>query len=241
MVFYLCDLCDFETEKKTAFATHCERKKHLKNLEKQKESTIKCTRCNFRFLNEDQLNNHKERNSLYFTNPMLKHRKCNDFTCSLCTLQFSNVKLLKQHQMNCDGISKFAGNIKQTTLDKKYKRLDNMKQHLLETGQVPHSKQINNIIETIIKPKENFLEKSLNQEEEYEEEYEIYPETDYYHDYEFIAGDEWEVQEADPTARFYKRFFEKEIIKYKNEDYIIDRLFNCYDKNNEIIGGFMDI
>ena len=229
MVFYLCEICNFETEKKTAFTTHCVRKKHLKNLEKQKESTIKCNRCNFTFLNEEQLTNHKERNNLYFTNNMFRHRKCNDFSCGLCNLEFSHVKLLKQHQTNCTGASKFANNIKQKTIDKNKKKFECMKQHFIETGQTPATIKI-----------KNFLEKSLEKNQE-EEEDEVYPEEDYYHDYDFIHEDEWEIQQPDPTSKFYNRFFEKETIKYKNKTYIIDRLFNCYNKNNEIIGGFIDI
>jgi hypothetical protein len=234
MVFYLCELCNFETQKKTAYTTHCSRNKHLKNLEKQNESNIKCNRCNFTFLNEDQLTSHKERNSLYFTNHMFKHRKCNDFSCSLCNLQFSDVKILKQHQTNCSGVSKFAGNIKQKTIDKNKKKFEDIKQHFIETQRTPASIKINNTIKTIVK--ENKEEEDIEEEEDL-----VYPEEDYYHDYEFIDEHEWEVQQPDPTSKFYNRFFEKETIKYKNKTYIIDRLFNCYNKNNEIIGGFVDI
>ena len=62
MVFYFCDICDFETEGKALYKRHILTGKHSKRCEVVKDSKFICDRCNYKFISQEQLDEHCKRN-----------------------------------------------------------------------------------------------------------------------------------------------------------------------------------
>lgn len=219
---YLCEICNFSSHIKTCLARHVQSKKHIRNKELAEKSVIKCNRCNYKFINQEQLDKHIENNKIFFDFPnKFKQRKCNDFECTLCHIKHYGYRAWQTHQVNCTGQSKFSSNLTLKTIKQRKDKFQQLKQHMVETGNTSYQVQINKLNETIG---------------------DTYPEDDYYHDYKFIKEEDWIIQEVDPDSRFFDKYQkERNKIYYKNKSFIIDLLHNAYDKENNIIGGFEEL
>jgi len=223
MVFYFCDICNFETENKALYKRHCKTNKHDKLCKIADELDICCKRCNIKFISEEQLDNHTKRNKLFIEMPYMQHRKCNDFVCIQCNIGCRSCDDLITHQSKCSGISKYANNLKVETQKKRINCLEKQKQFILET-------EGNGLTTNIEKIKEKVA--FLGDD---------YPEDDYYHDYDFVNVDDWQIQYPDDDSMFFDKIMNvRNKIQYREKNYIIDGKLNAYDADDLCIGGFVE-
>ena len=213
---YNCEVCEYSGNGKTQYDRHIKTGKHMKRCKLAEECEIECDRCSACFLTESQLEKHKESNSVFYDNPALAHRECNDFVCNLCDLSFNFSKALVNHQSHCDGKSKFTSYMKPETLEKKRIELEKIKLHNLETGCANESLD-----------RLTFFIKTG-----------IYPDDDYYH--KSYLDTDLEKEEADPESMFYIKIIKKETVYYKNKEYKTDGLNNAFDEYGKFIGLFVD-
>ena len=67
----------------------------------------------------------------------------------------------------------------------------------------------------------------------------IYEENDYYHDFEYIKLEDWEIQYPDEDSMFYDKILaQRNHIVFRDRPFIIDGMNNAYNHNDEVIGGF---
>mgnify|MGYP000088191648 FL=1 len=223
MVYYFCDLCDFTTINKTDYKRHITRKKHLANekiLNDPDTPDISCKRCNTKFISEDNLKSHIERNRKLVK---MTQRACNDFACRLCKYSCKNSDELFQHQVECVSISKYHCS-SGAAAEKRAEKLKNIKAFMNETGGLPASMDIERI-----KEKVGFLADD-------------YPQDDYYHDYDFVNVDDWQIQYPDDDSMFFDKIMNvRNKIQYREKNYIIDGKLNAYDADDLCIGGFVEV
>ena len=223
MVYYFCDICDFETCNKTDYKRHITRKKHLLREKEVESSDFICKRCNYKFISQEQVDKHYKRNEVFIKMPHMKHRQCNDFVCSGCQYACMSSNELNKHQVNCFSSSKYH-NPSSDQMEKRAKKLNKLKQLMVETGGKPASMDIEKIKEKI----------GFNTDD--------YDSDDYYHDYEFLDENDWTIKEPDSDNMFYERQLDfREKITYKGDTYTVDFVKNALNSAGECIGGFLEL
>tara|TARA_R110002074_G_scaffold247338_3_gene419321 strand:- start:238 stop:645 length:408 start_codon:yes stop_codon:yes gene_type:complete len=130
---------------------------------------------------------------------------------------------LNKHQVNCFSSSKYH-NPSSDQMEKRAKKLNKLKQLMVETGGKPASMDIEKIKEKI----------GFNTDD--------YDSDDYYHDYEFLDENDWTIQEPDSDNMFYERqLLYRDEITYKGDTYTIDFVKNALNSAGECIGGFVEL
>ena len=99
---YECNLCNYDSKNKTNFIKHCNTKKHITMMKKNKLNYIylQCVTCNFLTTDSQAIENHVKETS-HKIKTVCKFKQTDHFKCDKCGKQYKYASGIYRHQKKC--------------------------------------------------------------------------------------------------------------------------------------------